>query len=81
MASKLVISADGAHAVYEDKWLPILQALGTLSIERATSIEYSADAQEWIAVYLPTGEEIAHGQLRSAVLEAEVAYLEKEVIR
>lgn len=81
MATKLIISRDGARAVYDDRWVPIYQALGQLAIARATDVEYNPLTAEWTATYRPTGNVIAHGKMRNAVIDAEIQWLEREVIR
>jgi len=69
MASGIVAQNGVARCVYDDRMQPIVRALpGTIDIERATEVEYSPDSQRWVAVFRPTGEVIASGPLRSAVL-------------
>lgn len=76
MAEKLVVTPDAVYTVYDDRILPLLEALGTIKIKRATEVEWNSVAQEWIATLISTGEVISHGKVRSKVIEDEVKFLE-----
>ena len=76
MATTIVLGEGKAQAVWDDRWRPLLEALGSLQVERATSIEWEADTRDWVAIHLPTGTPIARGPHRDAVVAQEVAWLE-----
>ena len=66
----LLIRPDGrVEAVYSDL-LPAL-GLGRLRVERASSVEWDAGRQRWVARLLATGEEIAVARERARVLRRE----------
>ena len=77
--SKLVITPAGARMVYSDKWAPLARALGQLDIQRATDVEFSAQAQQWEARHRATGAIIAAGPNRAEVIRQEVEYLERRL--
>lgn len=71
---KLVIKRDGTiECLYTDKI--DLHALGTLTVERASKIEYNNDWQEWETTILSTGERYTH-KSREKALEHERELLE-----
>lgn len=76
MAARIVVSGSTAAMVYDDRWLPIVEALGSPAIERATDVEWDPVAREWAATHRATGIEIARGRNRAQVIQAEVAWLE-----
>lgn len=76
MATKLVIRNGTANTVYDDRWRPILEALGGLQINRASEVEFDPASGDWIATLPGTTQVIARGRNRAAVIAAEVAYLE-----
>ena len=76
MASKLVVRAGQAHGVYDDRWRPILEALGAMHVVRASEVEFEPGTGDWVATLPGTTTEIARGRNRGAVIAAEVAYLE-----
>ena len=76
MASKIVVRYGVAVSVYDDRFAPIYMALGgSLVVERASDVEYVGG--EWVARLRRDGRVIARGPVRSAVIAAEVAYLER----
>lgn len=76
---RLVLAGPSAVAVYDDRWLPIIEALGSVVIERATDVEWDPVAREWVAIHRETRTEIARGRCRAAVIQAEVAWLESRL--
>ena len=80
MASIMKIQDGVVYGVYDDRLRPILEALGTMEITRATRVEFEPVSQLWVATYIPTGEVIARGPNRSQVIREEVAWLETNVI-
>jgi len=74
MARKLRVGRGVARAVYDDRWMPILDALGDPQIRRATDVEW--ESGEWVARLRPSGEIIARGKNRAEVVRAEVDFLE-----
>lgn len=81
MATRIVVCGAVATAVYDDRWLPILEALGPVEIRRATDVEWDPTTQEWVATHRDTGREIARGRNRAKVIHAEVAWLEERLLR
>jgi hypothetical protein len=53
--------------------------LGTLTVERASNVEFSDEQQEWQAI-LPDGTVIASCPSRKEAIEAEIAWLNKNRI-
>jgi len=76
MATRLTIARGRAATVYDDRWRPLVEALGPLSITRASEVEYDPASGDWIATHLPSGAPIARGPHRGDVIAAEVAWLE-----
>lgn len=70
------LAAGEVRAVYSDTWRPLLEALGSLEITRASDVEYDASTGEWYAVHRATGKEIARGRNREQVIREEVRWLE-----
>ena len=64
------------RTVYDDRWAPLFAALGKVTIERASEVEYDHRAGEWVATHHATGEVIARGVNRQQVIAAEVRWLE-----
>lgn len=64
------------RTVYDDRWAGILSAIGSVTIERASDVEYDHGAREWVATHHATGEVIARGPNRNEVIAAEVRWLE-----
>jgi len=81
MATIAQTTGGAIRAVYDDRWHSILAAIGRPVIERASEVEYDADAQEWVATYRATGEVIARGPNRAEVIASEVRWIESNVIR
>jgi hypothetical protein len=67
-----------AVCVWDDRLRPILEAMGELTVRRATEVEW--EGGEWVARLLPEGMEIGRGKNRADVVRKEVEYLEREVI-
>lgn len=78
MASKLVIRDGQAAMVYDDRFRAILEALGPMTVTRASEVEY--ESGDWVARLPGTGQEIARGRIRSEVIAAEVRYLECRIL-
>lgn len=76
MASVLKISGGTAKAVYDDKWRPILEALGVMQVARASEVEFEPESGDWVATQAGTGKEIGRGKNRADVIRQEVDYLE-----
>ena len=74
MADRITIGGGQVTCVYDDRFLPLLKALGKVEIIRATDVEYYFG--EWIATLRATGEIIARGQSRDEVIKEEVKWLE-----
>jgi hypothetical protein len=79
MGTKIVIRNGTVHAVYDDRTRPILEALGILTVKRASEVEFDAATGEWVACLATTGEEIARGKNRGDVIADEVRYLESQL--
>lgn len=75
MATRMQISGGGASGVYDDRWLPLFEALGAPRVERASNVEW--ESGEWVA-RLPNGEIIARGRNRAQVIQQEISYLEDQ---
>jgi hypothetical protein len=75
MASKIVVRSGVAAGVYDDRWLPMFEALGCVEVARASVVEYEGGL--WVARLPGSGEVIASGRIRSEVLRAEIEYLER----
>lgn len=78
MATKVVLQGEQASAVYDDRWRTIYQAIGLMSVERATNVEFNNAIGEWEAIHLESGHLIAHGPNRAAVIDREVVWLENQ---
>ena len=77
MANKLVIKNGIAHGVYDDRLLPLYEALGIPIITRASTVEFDHDQRRWVARRCDRqGSLIASGLTRAEVLAAEVADIE-----
>jgi hypothetical protein len=64
-----------AQAVYDDRLRPIIEALGTMHISRATDVEFDPPSGDWIARLRLTGQEIARSKSRAECIHAEIQYL------
>ena len=80
MASKIHISGGKVEAVYDDRFLPLFQALGTMTVTRATEVEFDHESKEWIATHIATKQVIARGTNRSQVIQDEVKWLEENYV-
>lgn len=80
MAKVITLHGGTAEAVYDDRWRCIYEALGMLSVRRASEVEFDARSGEWVAIHCATGQIIGRGRNRSEVIAQEVAWLEKNVI-
>jgi len=78
MASKIVISGGLASCVYDDRFRPLLEALGTMKVNRASTVEFNPIAGDWFAMTDSHGI-IARGKNRNEVIAAEVAWLESRM--
>lgn len=65
---------DGIITGLHDETIPLM-SLGTLSIKRASTIEFDAIRQKWV-VALPNGEEIFSHSLRKECLNFEKQFFE-----
>ena len=80
--AKIVIQPDGSLVgVYSDAILPILQALGPVGIQRASSVNWNAEKGLWQAFHSRTGLFIAEGTNRAEVIREEVRWLETRLLR
>jgi hypothetical protein len=79
VSRRAVVHGERLAVVHDDRWMPILHALGRVEIERASDVEYDALAQEWVARYRATGEVIARGERRADVIQAEIAWIERRL--
>lgn len=80
MATKVVLQGNQAAAVYDDRYRPIYEALGTLTVQRATDVEFDHATGDWQATHLGNGQQIGRGKQRDEVIQQEVAWLEREEI-
>lgn len=81
MATKISVAGCSVNCVYDDRFRPILEALGVMQVKRATEVEFSEHTGEWIATHLATGLVIARGFNRNEVIAMEVRWLEENQIR
>lgn len=79
MSTRIFNHGETVAAVYDDRFFPILEALGEPVITRASEVEWDHAAREWVATEVNTGREIARGRNRAAVIAAEVEYLERRL--
>jgi hypothetical protein len=56
--------------------MPLLEALGSMIITRASEVEFNHSTHEWEAKLLKTSEIIAHGKNRNEVIADEIRWLE-----
>lgn len=78
MASKIVLDGNTARCVYDDRFLPLLEALGVSSIQRASDVEFDNLSGEWVATHR-FGVEIARGKNREEVIKQEVEWIEQQM--
>ncbi len=75
MDGELLLLPDGrVVGVYTDTIDP--RALGPVHVERATTVEWDPETQEWVATLLSTGEVIARTATRDDAVQREVAMLQ-----
>lgn len=79
MATKITVSGGVVNCVYDDRFTPILEALGIANIHRATKVEFNNETQLWEATHLKTNQVIATGKNRNEVISAEVKWLEEKL--
>lgn len=77
MSSKIVVRGGEAHAVYDDRYRCIFEALGKMEVSRASEVDYYKGV--WIARLVSSGEVVAVGTDRRAVIASEVEYLESRL--
>ena len=80
MAEVIALHGGSAEAVYDDRWRCIYEALGALTVRRASEVEFDPVSGEWVATHCDSGEVIGRGRNRTAVIQQEVAWLETNVI-
>lgn len=80
MATRIAIHGSKVACVFDDKFLPLLEALGTLEIVRASNVEYNPLSKTWEAERVGTKEIIASGPKRNDVITEEVNWLEKNTL-
>lgn len=80
MATRIAIHGSKVACVYDDRFLPLLEALGTLEIVRASTVEYNTLSKTWEAERVTTGQNIASGPNRNEVIAEEVRWLEKNTL-
>jgi len=68
------VSRHGRHIGF-----PLLEALGSPRIERASEVEYNHRERLWVATCARTGARIAQGKNRSEVIAMEIEYLERRL--
>ena len=77
MKMKIVFKPDGTvECLYTDAI--DLTLLGKLTVQRASTIEYNNDWQEWVTTILATGEKFTH-KSRAKALEFERWLLESRI--
>ncbi|MBI4474385.1 MAG: hypothetical protein HY646_17070 [Acidobacteria bacterium] len=77
MATQITIGSDGVvRAIWDDRFRPLLEALGTMTVQRSSEVEFDELTGDWVAKLVGTGEEIARGKNRNEVIAQEVKYLE-----
>lgn len=79
MATVAKIQGGGIESVYDDRFFPLLKALGSVEVRRATNVEFDEAAQEWVATHLESGRVIGRGSNRSEVIRQEVDWLERKM--
>jgi len=78
MATKILICGGTVSCVYDDRFRPLLEALGNMEVIRASTVEYDHVTDEWFAMH-ESGKIIARGKNRNDVITAEIAWLESRM--
>jgi hypothetical protein len=77
---RIVIKPDGTvKTVYNDKLRPLNERLGSVSIKRASNVEFNNTTQQWEARLVETDELIASGPNREEVIKQEIAIIESRL--
>jgi hypothetical protein len=76
MATRIDIRNGVVTCVWDDRFRPLLEALGVMEVHRASEVEFNQQTGEWEAKLLATGQIIANGINRNDVITAEVKWLE-----
>lgn len=85
MSTKFFIHDGVAEAVYDDRLMPLLKALGDLKVSRASEVEFDHLNQVWVAKVIDFDMDyrscnvLAQGPDRNEVIQEEVKILEKEM--
>jgi hypothetical protein len=79
VASKLQIENGVATCVWDDRFRPLLEALGVFEVRRASEVEFNPASGEWEATLISTGQLIAHGLNRNEVIANEVSWIEENL--
>jgi len=77
MATRMRIGNNTVHGVYDDRWASIYRAIGRVTIQRATSVEYDHTLNLWVATHIETGQVIGSSSCRKDAIEQEVQWLEE----
>ena len=80
MAEVAKVHGSTLRTVYDDRWFSIFSAIGQVTISRASEVEYNHATRQWEARHAATGEIIARGDNRAAVIADEVKWLERNAI-
>jgi hypothetical protein len=76
-SSKAVVVKDTIKMVYDDLWRPILDAIGELEIDSTTTVVL--DKGFWVGYY--NNIEIVRDKSRAKVVQAEIKWCEKHLIK
>mgnify|MGYP001608309897 CR=1 FL=1 len=79
MSTKIICAVGGIRAVYDDRLLPLFDALGSVRIERASEVEWDSSSREWLAVHKASGQVIGRSRNRQEAVRQEVEWLERRV--
>lgn len=80
MATKIAINGGTVSCVYDDRFRPLLEALGVMHVERASNVEFNPDTRNWEATLTGDSAPIASDPNRDQVIKEEVAWIEENVI-
>jgi hypothetical protein len=81
MANVIKVCGRTVRCVYDDRFRPLLEALGHMEITRATDVEFEPSTGMWVARLRETGEEIARSRERAECIRAEVEFLERRLVQ